>query len=184
MANNRFPRPEDARGPLSIIRSTIVESAANTLTSIDIETPVSPRLQVGMLLKRVAFEMSAVEVSFPAADASTQATGRATLSTKQGETDLPRLDDDGTLAVVTTNIVAGSAPADAGVALSTFIYGDQWDYGEEGLLVVTSTLTLYILSSNNKAGLVSTVRMQLGYHLVEITDTELIAALSLETGVS
>lgn len=178
MPHRGFPRPEDARGPLSFVRQNVAESATNTLTEATMNLPVDLNLQIGVLIRTVDFEISAAEVALPAADTSTQARVLGAVNSRQSLTSMPRVNTPGTVAFVISEIVLASAPVDAGVGLSITKKGVAWEFGGFGVLMATRTLSLYVTGSNNKAGLVGDVRVMIGFHLVQIEDVDILAAIS------
>ena len=184
MVDRRFPRPEEARGPLSFVRGDITETASNTLNELVLNLPVDLNLQIGVLVRTVDFELSQAEVTFPAADASTQARTIAALSTRQELAAMPRVNTPGTIALAQTEIVLGSAVADAGVGLSITKHGFEWEFGGFGVLLATRSISLYVTGSNNKAGLTATARVMVGFHLVEIDPVDILAAISTISDVT
>lgn len=175
-----FPRPERAEGPLSILRGRIIESAANTLTEEAINTPVDPRVRVGLLVRQIYFSRdSGPDVDIPAADTQVAFTGRLVLSTRQGLTTIPALEDPGVIAAQNVSGMIGSQTADGGVTVQWDTSGNHWDYSPGGLLVVTQQLSLYAQGANLAAALGGS--MMLLYQLVEVEAEDLAAALSAIT---
>lgn len=176
MANNTFPRPEDARGPLSVVREIVIESAANTLTNEDLTLPVNPQLGIGVLIRKVSFQPTIPTPVIPVADAVNDIETRFALSTRQGLTTMPAFQDPGVLGAGVSSTRAASQIGDTGVAFDSKVQGDDWEYRDFGLLVVTRTLTLYIESS----GVIATgnVRVWVGFHLVRVEPEDLLAAIS------
>ncbi len=184
MPNGRLQNPLEAKGPLSFVRATIAEVSINTLAEVQVQLPVDISLGAGILVRTVDFEMIGSEPDPPAADDTAQSRGKAVWSTRNDQTSLPRLNTPGVFAIMERLTVIGSAPADAGLGIGIDVHGAHWGYGGFGVLLATKTISLYVQGSNESAGNQLTVRSMIGFHLVEITDRDILAAISTISDVT
>lgn len=181
---NQFPRPRESLGePLTLVRGFVENSAVGVFTENTLFLPTNPANNIGFLIRRVILDMEPPVYAFPVADNITALAATGALSTRQGLAAVPGLLADGTIAAVELNVNVGSAPADAGVAISHFYTQDkESDYSVGGLLTATRELSLYISASAGITNVLTLQALVMG-HIVQITAEELVAALSTEVGI-
>jgi hypothetical protein len=161
---------------LGILRASITESAANTLTEVGIQTPVSATARMIMRVWKVVFGIGVgvMSATFPAADAKEIISTSVVLSTRQGEAVLPPMEQGGFLAAATHIFVQGSAPADAGVAMTQNFVNLVWEY-PGGIGLADSTLGLYIASINMAGPSFGQIHM---YYTMEVVSTDEFLAIA------
>lgn len=165
---------------LALLRMTVAESAANTLTEGVSNTPVEPASRTAMRIWRIVWEHPVVDpqTTPPAADSfDTNALSMA-ISTRQDLTALPSLDALGSLALLRWAIYSASAPADAGISVAAAVIGSYVvDFGPLGLLVATRELSIYVqgtaLPSASRASAV------VYYSLEQLDPTEFFSLISV-----
>ncbi|KKL06481.1 hypothetical protein LCGC14_2595590 [marine sediment metagenome] len=161
---------------LAIQRAVVLESAANTLTEQQIQTPVSATARMIMRVWRIVFGITvgALPSTFPAADAKEIVSSSIVLSTRQGETTLPAIEQGGTLAAASHIFIQGSAPADAGIAMTQNFINLVWEY-PGGIGLADSTLSMYIQS----VGMAGASGAQiLIYYTMEVVSTDEFLAIA------
>jgi len=168
--------------PLALLRSAVTESAVDTLTEFAFNTPVSAARKLAMRLWRVWFEPVYPDPSDPGTDTILQRTQQIRLSTRQGLTVIPRIDDSGFIAAYRCQVVTAGLAAGAGINVSMVVSGDFWDFTPGGLLVATQQLSLYAQGAQETT--VKTGRVMIGYTLEELDPENFFAIVSLQTQVT
>lgn len=169
--------PKYSNDTLGILRFDVTQSGAGaTPTEATVQTPTSPASRIGMRIHRVHATVSAPEADNPAADATTLVSAAGVISTVGNDTTGLGPEDAGTLYFCQHQSVYASAPADAGLAISSFRGGQDKDY-RPGLLVVTQQLSVYAFGNSATT---NTVRFRgyILYTLEEVDPNEFVAALS------
>ena len=163
---------------LGIQRASVMESAANTLTEVEIQTPVSATARMIMRVWRVVFGIAvgALPSTFPAADAKEVITTSGVLTTRQGEVALPPISQGGTIAAASHIFTQGSAPADAGVAMTELFANLVWEF-PGGIGLADSTLSMYILSFGMAGP--SSVAINIYYTMEVVSTDEFLAIASI-----
>lgn len=141
-----MPRKKKSEHFWNTLDLQIVESAANTLTSVDIPTGVSPAMARVMLVKRIIVSIGAFDVSAARTVGSADALIMC-LSTVQGATTIPGLQDNGTIWYHAPLSTAGGDGATAAESPAGFQYmGGFPPYIEfdDPIPVADDEITLYI----------------------------------------
>ncbi len=160
---------------LGILRANIVESAANTLTEVAVQTPVSASARMIMRIWRIHINIGVgVLGGFPAADTADAITIITSLSTRQGELVIPGVATSGTIALAQYINLTGSAPADAGIAISQVYNHLIWEF-PGGIGLADSTLGLYIIGG--LMGGPSSAQYQI-YYTMEVVGTDEFLAIA------
>jgi len=161
---------------LGIQRASVLESAANTLTEFQIQTPVSATARMIMRVWRIVFGIAvgALPATFPAADAKAVITTSAVLSTRQGATLMPPISQGGTIAAASHIFIQGSAPGDTGVAMTEVFTNLVWEY-PGGIGLADSTLGFYILSVGMASPSLAEINI---YYTMEVVSTDEFLAIA------
>ena len=122
---------------LSVMRFIVQESAANTLSEQAVNTAVQPAANIAMRVwHAVLSDLSPPDPANPAADALVQASTRAALSTRQGLTTMPTMQNAGCFAAWEYDENVRSQAGDTGVGTTSALVGPfDWDYAPAGLLI-------------------------------------------------
>jgi len=182
---HQFPKAGDDKGAMSIAQVTAIETTAGTLIEAQLSLPTNPSDLIAVLLYRIKFAGTpGVPSTLPAADDIVLSQVRGRLNFQQGLGALPDMVvTAGSLAQYDINTVSASAPADAGGSAMIYEQGRDWDFGPGGLLIVDRTVSLYVQGSS-LFNSVSRVQAMLYYRLVEISATDLIAAVTTVADIS
>ncbi len=155
--------------PLNVARMLVVETAAATLSEGQLQMPFSQLARGKALAPRIlGVKFSMAPSGHALADAVNL--DRLVLSTRQGLTVVPNLDNPGTIASL---LIASKTTTD-GVAVVQ--HGDDWNFTPHGLLVPAITLSLYIQGAGTS---ILAGRAMITYIVDEIEADELLAALSV-----
>ena len=161
---------------LAIQRASVLESAANTLTETQIQTPVSATARMIMRVWRIVFGIGvgALPGTFPTADAKAVVTTAVVLSTRQGAATIPPIAQGGTIAAASHIFIQGSAPGDAGVAMTQLFTNLVWEF-PGGIGLADSTLGFYILSVGMAGPSLGEINI---YYTMEVVSTDEFLAIA------
>ena len=161
---------------LAIQRGSVTESATNTLTEVQIQTPVSATARMIMRVWRIVFGIAvgALPPTFPAADSKAVITTSAVLSTRTGAATIPPISQGGTIAAASHIFIQGSAPADAGVSMTELFANLVWEF-PGGIGLADSTLGFYILSVGMAGPSFAEINI---YYTMEVVSTDEFLAIA------
>lgn len=161
-----------------VLRGVAQEAVSGTEVEAEIRTPSSPVTGFGMAIMGFKTQLDPPAGGFPAADTQDSATGSVgVINLRQGLT-APVMSSPGTIYHRQIGLIRGSAPADAGVALSYLEDGDPgFLWLPKPIIVATQIVSLYVRTNSGVS--VSAFRVMILYQLVRLSGDDLIAAISL-----